>query len=194
MKKLFSVLLFGTILSVAIVSNVSAQLFASSLTLSSRTALSSEASTGKGEASISGSSETKADYKATKAAMKANKANLRATTNFEKNFKNAPAAKWFAEEKIIGARFSEDDVTTRVIYDKKGRWLHTMSTYHQEKLSSNVAKLVRSVYPGYDITAVQDIKEGLIQFYVIHLENKHSYKQVCVYEGEVNTIKEFDKD
>jgi hypothetical protein len=68
-----------------------------------------------------------------------------------------------------------------------------MSSYQQDKLALPIKRLVTRNFSGYDITGVQDIKEGQKQFYVIHLENKTSIKRVGVYEGELNVIEEFDK-
>ncbi len=121
------------------------------------------------------------------------KANSKAQNNFRKNFADGPDVKWFTEKETISASMNRDNKHTTVVYDKKGRWLRTMSNYDESKLPKDVRRTVKSVYYDYNITLVQEIKEGQITFYVIHLEDKTSYKQVAVYEGEITILNEFNK-
>ena len=188
MKKFLTVLLLGTVSFTAILSNVSAQVFTSTLTPTSTSFMAEAKSADVKKSDFT----TKEAYNSAKATAKAYKANVKATKNFNKEFKGADA-KWHIEDNVTTASFYRNGIKTMVVYDKKGRWLHTMDIYQKDKLPTNIAGLIRHNYRSYNITQVQDIKEGVIQFYVIHLENEKGYKQICVYDGQLGVISEFDK-
>lgn len=121
------------------------------------------------------------------------KANSRALNNFKKQFADGPDVKWFNEKEVISATAHRDGKRIHAVYDLKGRWLRTITSYDQSKLSKDLRKTVKSVYYDYDITLIQEIHEGQIVFYIFHLEDKTSYKQIAVYEGEMTVLKEFNK-
>jgi hypothetical protein len=121
------------------------------------------------------------------------KANSRAMNNFKKSFADGPDVNWFTEKEVISATMNRDGKRIHVVYDLKGRWLHTISSYDESKLTKDLRARVKSVYYDYKITLVQEIQEGQLTFYVIHLEDETSYKQIGLYEGEMNVIKEFNK-
>lgn len=135
----------------------------------------------------------KASLKASKADFKALKANLKAAAHFRKEFKDGPDVHWYVDEEAIGAYFNRNDIQTRVFYTKKGNWLHTISYYDRSKMPHDIRSLVISNYPDYNITGVQEIKEDNITFYIVHLEDETGYKEVSVYNGELNLYKEYNK-
>jgi hypothetical protein len=137
------------------------------------------------------SAEAKEAAKTEKAAAKLKKANSKAAANFSQQFKDQPNAEWFVEDNVITAYFKNDDITTRSVYDKKGNWLHTMSIYPESRMPDDVRRTIKSEYNGYNITQVQEIKEGDKKFYVVHLQDGKKYKQVGVCDGETNIINEF---
>jgi hypothetical protein len=132
--------------------------------------------------------------KANKAAAKLTKANLRAAENFNKGFKDEQNATWFTEPEVITASFAKEDVKTTVVYDRKGNWLRTMKVYHEPQMSADIKRLIKkSYYSKCNITQVQEIKEGDITFYVVHLEDAKTFKLVAICNGEVNLYKEYNK-
>ena len=81
-----------------------------------------------------------------------------------------------------------------MIYNLKGEWLRNMKIYTEDKMPKDVrAQVKRSQYFDYKITSVQEFKEGENRFYIVHLEDDKNYKQVSVFEGELNLIKEYKK-
>ncbi len=135
--------------------------------------------------------ETKANLKAVKANLKAMKANFKAEENFKKEFKDAPDAAWSVETNVISASFNKDDIQTRVIYNKRGNWIHTIAWCGESKMPKEIKSLIKSNYPDYNITGMNEIKEGDMTFYIVYLEDETSLKQVSVYNGELNVFKEF---
>ncbi len=80
------------------------------------------------------------------------------------------------------------------MFDKKGNWMYTMNCYQEDKMPKDLRSIVkRSDFFDYTIKGVQDIKEGDVRFFIVHLEDDKNYKQLCVYEGQYEVIKEYKK-
>ncbi len=127
-----------------------------------------------------------------RASIKLTKANARALKDFCFNFKNGPDVKWTVEKNCISASFRRDDVQTFSVYDKQGEWLRNMSYYNEAKMPEDVRKMIkRSEFFDYKITGVQEINEQDVLFYIVHLEDGKNYKQLCVFNGQYDVIKEF---
>lgn len=138
-------------------------------------------------------SGTEGDTAENKSTAKLNRASFRAFNDFKSAFKNEPDAKWYVETDVITAAFTKDDIRTKVVYDKKGRWLRTMRVYQENKMPEDIRSLVkRSIYYDYTITLVHQIQEGDITFYIVGLKNGKKFKQISVYDGEINVFEEFD--
>ncbi len=203
MKKIFSGLM-AIIFYSAIVSNAKAQMSLASMSSSKTAAITALASateaktpgdekTAATSVSKENLKETKASLKTAKANFKALKANFRATENFKKEFKDGPDVKWNVESNVISASFNRDDIQTRVVYNKRGNWVHTIAYYEESKMPKDIKSLIKSSFPGYDIKGMHEIKEGNSSFDIVYLENDTSLKQISVYNGELNVYKEFGK-
>lgn len=201
MKQIFSVLICGIIYYSAIVSNAKAQVSLASMSSSKNSAIpaltvaAEDKTGGDGETTVSKDKlkETKANLKAAKANFKALKANFKATENFKKGFKDGPDVKWTVEADAICAQFNRDDVQTRVIYNKRGNWVHTINYCLESKMPKDIKSLIRSNYPDYNIVGMNEIKEGNMTFYVIYLEDETSYKQISMYDGQLGVYQQFEK-
>lgn len=131
---------------------------------------------------------------ANSAAIKFSKSGIKAASNFKKNFLDGSDVKWCVEEKVITASFNRDQVRTTVVYDKHGHWLRNMRIYNEAQMSPGLkATIMRSRFRKYNITQVQEFLEDDLFFYVVHLENDRSYKQLTVYNGEINVLSQYDK-
>jgi hypothetical protein len=201
MKKIFSGLISGIIFYSAIVSNVKAQMSLASMSTSKTAAFPALASV-QGDKSLvdekiavskDNLKETKADLKNAKANLKAVKANFKAFENFKKNFAGGADVKWAFENDVISASFNRDNIQTRVIYNKRGNWVHTISYFPESRIPKKIKSLIRSNYPDYNINGMNEINEGNITFYMINLEDDTSYKQVSVYNDQMEVYKEFKK-
>jgi len=121
------------------------------------------------------------------------KAGHKALKNFNKQFEDGPDVKWFTGEETITASMKRDGKGMTIVFDRHGRWLRNMYHYSEAKMPRDVRHTIKTVYYDFDITLVQEIKEGRDTFYVVHLEDKDQYKQVCVFEGAIHILKEFTK-
>jgi hypothetical protein len=197
MKKIITVFLYGIIISFAVTINVKAQslnkgiAFADSKSNPAATAFANETgSVDKDPVASRKESLNSAtmDIKTSKANLKTIKASFKASENFKRNFKNVGDEKWQVDEKAIVAFFIKDDVKTNVVYNKNGSWIHTLTYYHEEKMPTDIKQIIERDFPDDDITLAVDIKEGDMNFYIVQLENKTTYKKVSVYNGETNVF------
>src|SRR5215813_1387538 len=64
----------------------------------------------------------------------------KAVTNFHKTFKNVSDEKWYEMPDATRAKFTFNDVHYVVDYDKRGHWIHTISTYAEKELPADVRR------------------------------------------------------
>lgn len=202
MKKIITVLFCGAISAFAITSNVSAQSFGKGIAftaIKNYPALAAYAKeytavdkSGSGSAKESLNSAENA-LKTAKANSKALKANFKATENFRRAFKNAPDATWNVEQNAIVASFSRDSVKTNVVYSNKGYLIHSLSYFPASKTPAAIRSIVESDYPNGDITSAIEVNENGMDYFIVNLEDKRTFKQVTVYEGATNLINTLKK-
>ncbi len=137
--------------------------------------------------------KTRSMVRADKAAYKADKADFKALSNFQNTYKDESSAIWSFEPNVIVARFTKDDIQTMVVYNKRGRIIHTIQIYNESKMPGDVRSLIKnSEYADFKIEQVQQIQEGSMTFYLVHLSYGKKYKEVAVFNGEINVYKEYD--
>lgn len=123
-------------------------------------------------------------------------ATTKAMRDFNKRFAAIEDEKWYNYRRGYAAEFESDKVRFRVEYDKKGHWSGTEKDYTESKLDPNIRAIVKQVYYDYTISSVKefilpDIFE--IPVYFICIEDKNSFKNLCVYEDEIRVLEEFSK-
>lgn len=122
------------------------------------------------------------------------KASGRATANFKKHFKDASAVKWSLNDEVIVASFTNDEVRTNVVYDKKGRWINTLRYTYENTMPKQVRSIINDVYPGFDVNLCVEIHENNLIFHIVQIESKKEFKQLGIYDGEINILKEYEKN
>jgi hypothetical protein len=85
-----------------------------------------------------------------------NDVSIKAVRKFAKAFKAVTDEKWYATPGGFFASFNQNGITTEVYYDEKGRWLCNFLTYHEEHLPTQLSKMMKSFYPGYNIFVVYE--------------------------------------
>ncbi|MEP7108540.1 MAG: hypothetical protein ABI760_11170 [Ferruginibacter sp.] len=126
--------------------------------------------------------------------LKAAKANLKVSNHLSKTFKNVSGLIWSTEEKVIIATFKMNEKSARVVYDKKGHWLYTIINYQEDQMPRDVRSLVKQNYDGFNISLVQEVSQGDITLYKVHLEDNTKYKRILVCNGEITEFEEFRKN
>jgi hypothetical protein len=120
--------------------------------------------------------------------------NLHAIKDFKARFGNVKDERWYSIEKGFVAYFSLDGYRERIYYDRKGRWLASLTYGDEHKLPANIRDLVRRAYYDQSITFVQVIELPGHIVYLVHAEDKAILKILRVSEeGEMDLMNEFTK-
>ena len=82
---------------------------------------------------------------------------------------------WYATDYGFRAKFVKDSVAFMADYNKKGAWLHTIKTFHENKLSPDIRRKVRSYYFDYHISMVQQIDSPAEVIYLVTIEDARSW-------------------
>ncbi len=123
-----------------------------------------------------------------------NNVNSKAVRNFVRSYKNVSNEKWYGLRDGFVAKFTLDEINYLIAYDKKGGWLHTIRTYHENELPQDVRHLVKSSYYDYNIMLAQEIETPLNGItYIIHMEGKTNWINLRVCSGEMEEWQKFNK-
>ncbi|HMI61420.1 MAG TPA: hypothetical protein VK518_10935 [Puia sp.] len=119
----------------------------------------------------------------------------KALRDFSRTYKGIGDAQWIQlKEGGFVCEFTDKMILSRVIYDKKGNWLHTIAGYGGDKLAKDKRAMVRSTYYDYDITYVDEIDlPGNKKVYLIHLQDEKSIKIIRICNDEMEMIEEYEK-
>lgn len=118
-----------------------------------------------------------------------NAVDIKARENFKKNFPSVVNANWYTNnEGYFIASFKDETTQKRVIYDKKGRWHHTISYYNEKALPEDIWHVVKSTYYAYDILNVIEVQVGDQTVYILTLQNEKFLKTVRLHNGELEEV------
>ena len=119
---------------------------------------------------------------------------IKAVRNFKNTWQHVDNETWYEIPDGYRARFTEDDVLYLVTYNKKGKWLHTMRQYDETKLEHDVRAQVRSVYYDYNILLIEEIERAMKPLtYIVHMEDKTSFKNLKISDREMEVVTEINK-
>jgi hypothetical protein len=114
--------------------------------------------------------------------------------NFLHSYGNAHDEKWYESRGNFIVVFDLDGMDYQVAYNKKGNWLRTIRSYHENKLTQAVRHLVKSTYYDYDINSVQDIEKPFDPIiYLVQLLGKTELINLKVCNGEMVVLQTFKK-
>ena len=121
--------------------------------------------------------------------------NVRAYKDFQDRFKKVDNAIWFFDPKVgFESYFIRDGYGNRVIYDKKGRWLYSLITYGEDKLSRDIRAQIKSTYFDFTITLVEEVQMNEGIEYVVYLTDKSTIRILKVNPaGDIQTLQELTK-
>lgn len=127
-------------------------------------------------------------------AASASTINLKALKDFQKSFKSATNASWYAaSDGGFIASFKENDVQNSVAYDKKGNWVYNIKRYAEKDLPKDVRAEVKSTYYDFNITHVEEVLINDQTIYIVHMEDATQMKTLRVSDGEMQEIENLIK-
>lgn len=121
--------------------------------------------------------------------LRATQVNINAVRHFTRSYKNIEDARWFKTDDGYIANFLSKGIDTRIVYDDKGRWLHNIFVYTEDKLSFNMRHRVKSEYYDDDITEVRQYETRDKTVYIIFMKDQQSNTKVLqVTDDEIKDV------
>ena len=120
--------------------------------------------------------------------------NMKALKNFQRSFKSAANASWYAvADGGFIASFKENDVQNSVAYDKKGNWVYNIKRYDEKHLPTDVRAQVKSTYYDFSITHVEEVLINDETIYIVHLEDATKMKTLRICNGDMQEVQDLIK-
>ncbi len=116
---------------------------------------------------------------------------VRATRDFWQKMGDEKDERWYKLPKGYLAYYKDLGVEGRMIYNWRGGWVYSVLTYDQEHVPETINSALRDAYSSYSITWVKEVTEGDTTVYVAHLENKRSWKEITIQDGEMRETKAY---
>jgi hypothetical protein len=119
--------------------------------------------------------------------------NPKALRDFLEEYKDFDSVRWYQSDKGSVASFILDEVEIITSYDKYGNRTSKRKVYKENKLPSDVRRLVKREYYDYEITSVIEIINPDQTIYVVTMEDKTRVVQVKVTDLEMELVIKFFK-
>lgn len=117
----------------------------------------------------------------------------KATRNFSKQFKNAENIHWYFIKGGVMAKFTQNGITSRADYTKKGTWLHNLRSYPVKFLPKEIRTRMKYAFIDYAITWVNEIESSNGIVYMINIEDETEIKIIRIYKDELDVMSEYMK-
>lgn len=122
-----------------------------------------------------------------------NAIHVKAVRDFARHYGNSNEAKWYVVKNGFIARFKSEEKNHMVAYNEHGKWMFTISQYDEFKLPSDVRATVKSNYYDYTITLVEEVQSSGRTFYIVHMEDEKTWKNLKIEDGEMEIMEDFNK-
>ena len=113
--------------------------------------------------------------------------------HFNKKFHNPANVIWEQIDNNFLATFIKDDLTTKTLFDKKGRLIYIVDFCTEKDLPNNVKNLVMLNYRNSKITSVAKVEEQDRKIWVIKLAGIKNYISARVEDGEIEETENFKR-
>ncbi len=105
--------------------------------------------------------------------------------SFKRDYGSATDVHWSIVENKYMAKFFVEGKPVRMLFDKKGHMVYSISEGTIKNLPADVRKAVRSIYYDYDIKTTAEVHTLSKTAWFINLEDETSIVTVKVMDGEV---------
>jgi hypothetical protein len=89
-------------------------------------------------------------------------------------------------------RFFDNDVQTKIFYNRNGNQAAMIRYYTEDKLPNEVRHPVKATYYDFNIFMVIEVTVGKQTAYLVKIEDKTHTKTIRVMNGEMDVIEEFE--
>jgi hypothetical protein len=104
---------------------------------------------------------------------------------FKKSYSHSNDVRWTAVENNYLATFSDEGRMTRILFDKKGNIVYSITDGTIKNLPADARKTVRSIYYDFDITLVSEVHTLGKTAWIINMEDEKNIVIVKVVDDEV---------
>ena len=119
--------------------------------------------------------------------------NTKAERNFTKTYKNPTDIMWYhLNDKRLMVRFFDNDIQTKIFYNRNGNNVAMIRYYTEDKLPNEVRHPVKSTYYDFNIFLVTEVTVGNKIAYLVKIKDKTCTKTIRVMNGEMDVIEEFE--
>jgi hypothetical protein len=119
---------------------------------------------------------------------------IRAVRNFKTTYDTIDNENWKVLTAGYKATFIENKIQYTVSYNRNGHWLSTVKLYEEGRMDADVRERVKMFYADYAIYLVEELDEPHRPLvYLVHMENKETYRNVRVCEHDLQTVLEVEK-
>jgi hypothetical protein len=94
---------------------------------------------------------------------------------FNKTFQNVKDVSWIENESSYEVRFKQDEITSKITYDKLGNIVSTLRYYYEDKLPLMILTRVKQKYADKKIFGVVEESSDQGTFYHITLEDEKTW-------------------
>jgi hypothetical protein len=122
-----------------------------------------------------------------------NEINTRVLRSFMATYWNATNPQWVKYAEGFVVYFKSNSIQHRVYYDKSGILQCTIRQYFEKDLPRDIRHLVKSVYYDYSIFLIDEVTVDDKTSYVIKIEDKTSFKEIKIEDGDMEVTYEFVK-
>lgn len=124
----------------------------------------------------------------------ADPANEKVIKTFKLLFKNAENVTWSNTENYYQANFTKSDISTRALFDGKGKLIQTIRYYKESHLPANVLYSVKKDYSGMEIWGVTEVSNDNGVNYRIVLRDREHYTHINANDaGDTEVVNEFNR-
>jgi hypothetical protein len=123
-----------------------------------------------------------------------NDISMRAARDFEKKFGKVADKQWYKAGDGYVVKFTISSILHRSVYNSRGIWIYTIKYYNESIMPRAVRAQVKGTYYDCTITQVEEIEQpdGPV-IYMVHMYDATTWKNVRLWDGEMEVVEEFDK-
>ena len=119
--------------------------------------------------------------------------NTKILKHFNKAFRDAKNVKWTQLDNNFLATFTEGNIITHSLFDKKGHLIYSIDYFLEKELPAKIKDIVMSNYPQYAITSVARIQQDGQKIWIVKLASKANYLAIRIENGQMEEVENFEK-
>ncbi|GAA4342187.1 hypothetical protein [Flaviaesturariibacter amylovorans] len=114
--------------------------------------------------------------------------------SFQQTFQSVSDVTWSELDHGYEARFTFNDILTRVVYDRDGVAVKTIRYYYEQQLPLNLLTKVKSSYSSHKIHSITEVTTGDATDYHITLETEKTWTMLLADQsGSMSVQQRFTK-